>query len=152
MRARRCRRDREKSYDDPDYNEEESSRGGDSRRSRDKSRETIGHCEESPLHGRHDYNNVTLDDMSRALRRAVRSPFFEEIERTEMPRQFNRPLFIIYNGKTDPIKHMSHYIRMMSLYSQNDGLICKVFPSSLGSTAMRWFNDLRKGFIRNFGE
>lgn len=95
---------------------------------------------------------MTLDDMSRALRRAVRSPFFEEIERTEMPRQFNRPLFIIYNGKTDPVKHMSHYIRMMSLYSQNDGLICKVFPSSLGSTAMRWFNDLRKGFIRNFGE
>lgn len=41
---------------------------------------------------------------------------------------------------------------MMSLYSQNDGLMCKVFPSSLRPTAMRWFNGLRKGSIHSFGE
>ena len=40
----------------------------------------------------------------------------------------------------------------MALYSRNDGLLCKVFPSSLGPTAMRWFNGLRKGSIHNFGE
>ena len=41
---------------------------------------------------------------------------------------------------------------MMSLYSQNDGLMCKVFLSSLWPTAMKWFNGLRKWSIRNFGE
>ena len=30
--------------------------------------------------------------------------------------------------------------------------MCKVFPSSLGPTVMRWFNSLIKGSIRNFGE
>ena len=40
----------------------------------------------------------------------------------------------------------------MSLYSQNDGLVCKVFPSSLGLTAMKWFNDLRKWSIQKFRE
>lgn len=41
---------------------------------------------------------------------------------------------------------------MMSLYSQNDALKCKVFPSSLRPTALRWFNGLRKGSIHNFEE
>ena len=41
---------------------------------------------------------------------------------------------------------------MMLLYSHNDGLMCKVFLSSLEPTAIRRFNDLRKGFIQNFGE
>ncbi|XP_030970093.1 uncharacterized protein LOC115990397 [Quercus lobata] len=30
--------------------------------------------------------------------------------------------------------------------------MCKVFPSSLGSTALRWFNGFRKGSIHSFAE
>ena len=66
--------------------------------------------------------------------------------------QFTRPPFNSYDGKTDPVEHVSHYIHMMSLHAHNDALICKVFPSSLGSMAMRWFNGLRKGSIHSFAE
>ena len=41
---------------------------------------------------------------------------------------------------------------MMSLHSRNDVLMCKVFPSSLRPTALRWFNGLRKGSIHSFGQ
>ena len=41
---------------------------------------------------------------------------------------------------------------MMSFHSHNDVLMCKVFPSSLGPTAFRWFNGLRKGSIHSFAE
>lgn len=41
---------------------------------------------------------------------------------------------------------------MMSLYSRNDRLMCKVFLSNLEPTAMRWFNGLRKGSIHNFSD
>ena len=41
---------------------------------------------------------------------------------------------------------------MISLHTHNDSLMCKVFPSSLGSTALRWFNGLRKGSVHNFAE
>ena len=41
---------------------------------------------------------------------------------------------------------------MMSLHTHKDALMCKVFPSSLGPTALRWFNGLRKGSIHNFAE
>ncbi|XP_050242252.1 uncharacterized protein LOC126691235 [Quercus robur] len=69
-----------------------------------------------------------------------------------MPDRFARPSFNCYDGKTDPVEHVSHYIQMMSLHTYNDALMCKVFPSSLGPTALRWFNGLRKGSIRSFSE
>ena len=69
-----------------------------------------------------------------------------------MQSRFTRPPFNYYLGKTDPVKHVSHYIHMMSLHTHNDVLMCKVFPSSLGPTALRWFNGLRKGSIHSFAE
>ena len=41
---------------------------------------------------------------------------------------------------------------MMSLHTHNNALICRLFPSDLGPTALRWFNGLRKGLIHNFSE
>ena len=93
-----------------------------------------------------------MDAISRALRRAAWVPFSEEIERAPMPSRFTRPPFNSYDWRTDPVEHVSHYIHMMSLHTHNDALMCKVFPSSLGPTALRWFNGLRKGSIRNFVE
>ena len=66
--------------------------------------------------------------------------------------RFTRPPFNSYDGKTDPVEHVSHYIQMMSLHTYNDALMCKVFPSSLGPTILRWFNGLRKGSIHSFVE
>ena len=69
-----------------------------------------------------------------------------------MPDRFTRPPYNCYDGKIDPVEHVSHYIQMMSLYTHNDALMCKVFPLSLGPTALRWFNGLRKGSIRSFSK
>ena len=41
---------------------------------------------------------------------------------------------------------------MMSLHTHNDALMCKVFPSSLGPMALRWFNGLQKGSIHSFAK
>ena len=69
-----------------------------------------------------------------------------------MPSRFTRPPFNSYDGKIDPVEHVSHYIQMMSLHTHNDALMCEVFPSSLSPTALRWFNGLRKGSIHSFSE
>ncbi|XP_050249274.1 uncharacterized protein LOC126696621 [Quercus robur] len=67
-----------------------------------------------------------------------------------MPDRFTRPPFNYYDGKTDPVEHVSYYIQMMSLHTHNDALMCKVFPSSLGPTILRWFKGLQKESIRSF--
>lgn len=61
-------------------------------------------------------------------------------------------MFVIYNGKTDLVEHVSHFSQLMALYSRNDGFMCKAFPLSLGLTTMRWFNGLEMGSIHNFEE
>ena len=83
---------------------------------------------------------------------ATRSPFSRDIEQAPMSSRFTWPPFDSYDEKTDPVKHVSHYIQMISLHSHNNALMCKVFPSSLEPTALRWFDGLRKGSIHSFSE
>ena len=40
----------------------------------------------------------------------------------------------------------------MAVHSRNETLMCKVFPSSLGPVAIRWFNGLDEGSISFFEE
>ena len=119
-------------------------------RHQDRSREYADRDSIS-LEGRRP-KNAAMDAISRALRKATRSPFSRDIERGLMLSRFTRPPFNSYDGKTNPVEHVSHYVQMMSLHSHNDALMCKVFPSSLGLTALRWFNGLRKGSIHSFVE
>ena len=93
-----------------------------------------------------------MNAISRALHKAARSPFSDDIEWAPMPSRFTRPSFNSYDGKMDPVKHVSHYIQMMSLHTHNDKLMCKEFPSSLRPTTLRWFNGLQKGSIHSFAE
>ena len=38
----------------------------------------------------------------------------------------------------------------MAVHSKDEALICKVFPSSLGPVAMRWFDGLRPNSVGSF--
>ena len=64
----------------------------------------------------------------------------------------------MYNGRTNPVEHVSHFNQRMVVHSKNKALMRKVFPSNLGPVAMRWFDSLDEGsinsikkFIRAFG-
>ena len=93
-----------------------------------------------------------MDALSRALCTVAQSSFLDDIERAPMLIRFAHPPFNSYDGKIDPVEYVSHYIQMISLHTHNDTLMCKVFPSSLGPTTLRWFNGLRKGSIHSFAE
>ena len=58
----------------------------------------------------------------------------------------------MYNGRTDPVEHVSHFNQRMAVHSKNKALMCKVFPSNLGPVAMRWFVGLGAGSIDSFKE
>ena len=38
----------------------------------------------------------------------------------------------------------------MAVHSKDEALMCKIFPSSLGPMAMRWFNGLKVNSIDSF--
>ena len=90
--------------------------------------------------------------MSKALNQISKSPFTHKIEGAKLPRRFHQPTFTIYNGRTDPIEHVSQFNQRMAVHSKDEVLMCKVFPSSLGPLAMRWFDGLRANSINSFKE
>ena len=90
--------------------------------------------------------------MSNALQQISQSPFLEEIEKIDLPRRLPWPTFTIYDSKSNPLEHVSHYNQSMAIYSRNEALMCKIFPSSLRPTAMKWFDGLEKGSIQGYNE
>ena len=82
--------------------------------------------------------------MSRALHQISKSPFTQRIERGKLPQRFTQPTFTMYNGRTDLVEHVSHFNQRTVVHLKNEALMCKVFPSSLGSMAMRWFDGLEE--------
>ena len=98
------------------------------------------------------YKGLENDTMNRALRQISKSPFTRRIDRANLPRHFTQPTFNIYNGRTDPMEHVSHFNHRMVVHSRNEALLCRVFPSSLGPVAIRWFEGLGEGSINSFQE
>ena len=90
--------------------------------------------------------------MSRALNHISKSPFTHKIEGTRLPQRFTQATFTMYNGRTDPVEHVSQFNQRMAVHSKNEALMCKVFPSSLRLVAMKWFDGLRAGSIDSFKE
>ena len=96
------------------------------------------------------YKGLGNNAMNEVLSQIAKSPFMRNIEGASLPRRFHQPTFTLYNGRTDPMKHVSHFSQKMAVYSRDEALMCKIFPSSLGSMAMRWFNGLKANFIDSF--
>lgn len=112
MRGRRRRRnlkDSSHEYESTSGHTKGSSYQGHSRLLRDKSNKSRGRGSLSLRRERCRHPSVSLDAMSRALRRVAWSPFSKEIECTEMPRHFTRLPFTYYDGKTNPIENVIHF-------------------------------------------
>ncbi|KAL7197965.1 hypothetical protein ACSBR2_020482 [Camellia fascicularis] len=79
-----------------------------------------------------------------------RTPFSVELDRFDTSKRFHMPRFQIYNCKSDMNFHVGLYLNSMALYTENESLLCKVFPSSFGEIASDWFHKLPKGTIKSW--
>ena len=123
------------------------------RRSRTLPSETFSYDEE--YRHRRRYKSLPRkglgnDVMNKALSQVSKSPFTRNIEDASLPRWFHQPTFTLYTDRSDPVEHVSHFNQKMAVHSKDEALMCKIFPSSLGSVAMRWFNGLRVNSIDSF--
>ena len=122
-------------------------------RSRTPPSETFSYEEEHHHKRRHkslSRKGLINDVMSKALDWISKSLFTCKIEGAKLPQRFHQPTFTMYNGRTDPIEHVSHFNQRMAVHSKDEALTCKVFPSSLGPMAMRWFDGLKPNSIVSF--
>ena len=70
-------------------------------------------CEEEHLHRRKHRSpsrkGVGTDVMKKALSQISKSPFTRGIEKAKLPRRFHQSTFTMYNGRTDPVEHVSQF-------------------------------------------
>ena len=106
------------------------------RRSRTLPSETFSSDEEysshkcknkSPMH-----KGLGNKAMNEELNQVAKSPFTRRIESASLPRRFHQPTFSLYNVRTNPVEHVSHFNQKMVVHSKDVALMCKIFPSSLG--------------------
>ena len=104
-------------------------------------------CEDEHFHQRKrrslSRKGVGNNVMKKALSQISKSPFTRGIERAKLPRHFHQPTFTMYNGRTNPVEHVSQFKQKMTVHSQDEALLCRVFPSNLGLMPMRWFDGLK---------
>ncbi|XP_050263876.1 uncharacterized protein LOC126708098 [Quercus robur] len=144
---------RERSPPCSESSSEESNGASYRRRSRTPPSETFSNEEEH--HRRRKRRSTPSrglgnDSMNKTLSQISKSPFTRNIDDAIHPRRFHQPTFSLYDGHSDPVEHVSYFSQKMAIYSRDEALMCKVFPSSLGPTAMRWFNGLRANSVGSF--
>ena len=47
--------------------------------------------------------------MKKALSQISKSPFTRGIEKAKLPKRFHQPTFFMYNGRTNPVEHVSQF-------------------------------------------
>ncbi|XP_020204068.1 uncharacterized protein LOC109789509 [Cajanus cajan] len=79
-----------------------------------------------------------------------RHPFVDGIMEVPLPPSW-KPLNIErYDGTTNPDEHIDAYITQINLYTNDDAIICRVFPTSLKGAALSWYTQLPPRSIDNF--
>ena len=108
-KLRRVQRRRSPSSSDTSSNDE----GDDYRqRSRTPPSENFAHEKEyhhKRRHKRPSRKGLGNDAMNKALDWISKSPFTCKIEEAKLPRRFHQPTFTMYNGRTDPVEHVSQF-------------------------------------------
>jgi hypothetical protein len=118
--------------------DEEESSDGRNKGGRSLIRGSRGNWSKSPLMARQPYKERRgQETVWKALHQISHSPFSKEIERAHLPGKFSPPNYVMYDGRTDPIGHISHFRQSMALHLSNDALMCRMFPSSLGPMSLR---------------
>ena len=78
-------------------------------------------CKDEHFHQRKrrrpSHKGVGNDVMKKALSQISKSPFTRGIKRVKLPRRFHQPTFTMYNGRTDPVEHVSQFKQKMAIHS-----------------------------------
>ncbi|RYR07687.1 hypothetical protein Ahy_B05g075096 isoform A [Arachis hypogaea] len=78
------------------------------------------------------------------------TPFTERILRAKLPKGFDKPTDMKYDGTKDPQEHLTTFEARMNLEGATDAIRCRAFSVTLAGPAIKWFNALPNGSITSF--
>ncbi|XP_057720268.1 uncharacterized protein LOC130934748 [Arachis stenosperma] len=78
------------------------------------------------------------------------TPFHRSILEVRLPKHFDKPTDMRYDGTQDPLEHLTAFEARMNLEGVGDEVRCRAFPVTLAGPTIRWFNGLPQGSIHGF--
>ncbi|XP_072081095.1 uncharacterized protein [Arachis hypogaea] len=78
------------------------------------------------------------------------TPFTERILKAKLPKGFDKPTDMKYDGTKDPQEHLTAFEARMNLEGAVDAVRYRAFPVTLAGPAIKWFNALPNGSIAGF--
>ncbi|XP_025611963.1 uncharacterized protein [Arachis hypogaea] len=80
------------------------------------------------------------------------TPFHRSILEVRLPKYFDKPMDMRYDGTQDPLEHLTAFEARMNLQGVGDEVRCRAFPVTLAGPAIWWFNGLPQGSIYGFAD
>ncbi|XP_072066987.1 uncharacterized protein [Arachis hypogaea] len=80
------------------------------------------------------------------------TPFHRSILEVRLPKHFDKPTDMRYDGTQDPLEHLTDFEARMNLEGMGDEVRCRAFLVTLAGTAIRWFNNLPQGSVTGFAD
>ncbi|XP_016164103.1 uncharacterized protein LOC107606568 [Arachis ipaensis] len=78
------------------------------------------------------------------------TPFHRSILEVRLPKHFDKPTDMRYDGTQDPQEHLTAFEARMNLEGVGEEVRCRAFPVTLAGPAIRWFNSLPQGSVAKF--
>jgi len=101
--------------------------------------------------GRDEFRVQTTTHQTGARPRTVRRhPYVDGIMEVELPACWKGLTMSQYDGTTDPEEHVDVFTTQAGLYTSDDAILCRVFPTSLKGPALNWFTRLPPNSIDCF--
>ncbi|XP_072072086.1 uncharacterized protein [Arachis hypogaea] len=80
------------------------------------------------------------------------TPFHRSVLEVRLPKHFDKPTDVKYDGTQDPLEHLTAFEARMNLEGVGDEVRCRAFPVTLAGPAIRWFNNLPQGSVTQFSD
>ncbi|XP_016193037.1 uncharacterized protein LOC107633964 [Arachis ipaensis] len=80
------------------------------------------------------------------------TPFHHSILGVRLPKHFDKPTDMRYDGTQDPQEHLTAFEARMNLEGVGDEVRCQAFSVTLARPVIRWFNALLQGSITTFAD
>ncbi|XP_057719435.1 uncharacterized protein LOC130933844 [Arachis stenosperma] len=80
------------------------------------------------------------------------TPFHHSILEVWLPKHFDKPTDMRYDGTQDPQEHLTTFKARMILEGVGDEVRCRAFPVTLAGPAIRWFNSLPQCYVVTFSD
>ncbi|XP_057746548.1 uncharacterized protein LOC130965810 [Arachis stenosperma] len=80
------------------------------------------------------------------------TPFQRSILEVRLPKHFDKPTNMRYDGTQDPQEYLTAFEATMNLEGVGDEVRCRTFPVTLAGPVIRWFNILPQGSVAGFSD